>query len=226
MTCKLCSYQTSLGKMHSTMHEKKTQRYCLPIVSLSGYRCKDFIKLLAQTSPKQSKFVQHIYKTSQKSLIFLDLMLLLWLATTMDGFCRLAVDEDLDTGIVRTPKGWDAAAIVRDGSLAQLVTRKLHSDPETGIPAFEFGVHAHGPGAMALADAMAAAITAWDRDMGWDSRPRLIVRPRSTDRPPAPGAWVVDKQLARLEVLWQADGRAGTVPRRSPTPPTASGPAS
>ncbi len=135
-------------------------------------------------------------------------MLLLWLATTMDGFCRLAVDEDLDTGVVQTPKGRDAAAVVRDGSLAHLVTRKLDSDPETGIPAFEFGVHAYGPQADALAEAMAAAVTAWDRDMGRDSRPRLIVRPRSIDVPPAPGARVVDKQSARLEVLWQADGQA------------------
>lgn len=41
--------------MHFTMHEKKTQRYCLLIVSLSSYQCKDFLKLLAQASSQMIK---------------------------------------------------------------------------------------------------------------------------------------------------------------------------
>jgi len=64
----------------------------------------------------------------------------LWLATSMDGFCHLAVDAALDTGLVAPQNRRSCPAAVAGGAVAYLALRKL--DDVT----FEFGVHAFGDG--------------------------------------------------------------------------------
>ena len=142
-------------------------------------------------------------------------MLLLWLATTLDGFCRLSVDPDLDTGVVAAPANWDAAACVQDGSLARLHTRKVAHDPETGVSTWEFGIHAYGPNASRLADVMAERIVAWDRDHRRHA-PTITVRPASSPGRPAAGVRTVLKSHARLEFRWAS---ADAVRRDRPLAP-------
>ncbi|GHI10462.1 hypothetical protein AQI88_30845 [Streptomyces cellostaticus] len=128
-------------------------------------------------------------------------MLLLWLATHLDnGFARLAVDADLDTGILHRPAGWDAAALIRDGSLARLLTRKLSTD-ESGTGLWEFGIHAHGPHAVELADTMADLVIAWHRDAR-TAGPQLTVYPAGTADRDLPAGHVLDKPHSRLVFTW------------------------
>ncbi|GGZ93023.1 methyltransferase, FxLD system [Streptomyces bluensis] len=132
-------------------------------------------------------------------------MLLLWLATHLgNGFARLAVDADLDTGILHRPKGWEAAALVRDDSLAHLLTRKLPADA-SGISLWEFGIHAHGPRADELAEIMADLVVTWDRDARGSVGPHLSVYPTGTADRDLPGGHVLDKQRSRLVFTWPPD---------------------
>jgi protein-L-isoaspartate(D-aspartate) O-methyltransferase len=145
-------------------------------------------------------------------------MLLLWLATHLDGFARLAVLADHDPNIRTTPGGWDAAAVVRNDSLARLLTRKLSED---GTPLWEFGIHAYGPHADDLARTMASQVIAWDREARGTITPRLTVSSAQEAAPTAPTApdedpAVITKQHVRLTFDWSAafsprdhGGRAG-----------------
>ncbi|MFF4802265.1 methyltransferase, FxLD system [Streptomyces sp. NPDC001351] len=125
-------------------------------------------------------------------------MLMLWLATHIEGgFARLAVDEGLDTGLVERPGGWDAATLIRDDSLAHVLTRKLPDDASRPS-LWEFGIHAYGPHADALADTMADLVTAWDRT----NRPQLRVYPAETADRDLTAGHVLDKPQCRLVFTW------------------------
>ncbi|MEU6064495.1 MULTISPECIES: methyltransferase, FxLD system [Streptomyces] len=133
-------------------------------------------------------------------------MLLLWLANNLgDGFARLAVDADLDTGVLHRSRGWDAAALVRDDSLAHLLTRTLSADG-SGPSLSEFGVHAYGPHAGALADAMADLVIAWDRDAR-STTPRLQVHPAESPDRELPHGYILDKPHSRLVFTWESKTR-------------------
>ncbi|MEV5877963.1 methyltransferase, FxLD system [Streptomyces sp. NPDC052101] len=127
--------------------------------------------------------------------------LMLWLATTMDGFCRLAVDPELDTGIVERSKGWDAAAVVRDGSLARLLLQ------QTGPAAWEWCIHAYGPAAAQLAEEMTQQVIVWDRDHHIRDAPRLTVRSRLGGGTEETGARTLVKRHARLDFDWTSPHR-------------------
>ncbi|MFE0055395.1 methyltransferase, FxLD system [Streptomyces sp. NPDC059003] len=122
--------------------------------------------------------------------------LMLWLATTMDGFCRLAVDPELDTGIVERPKGWDAAAVVRDGSLARLLLQ------QTTASTWEWVIHAYGPAAEQLAEEMTQQVIIWDRDHHVRDAPRLTIRSRLNGDTEPTRARTVAKQHTLLDFDW------------------------
>ncbi|WP_413100141.1 methyltransferase, FxLD system [Streptomyces sp. Inha503] len=122
--------------------------------------------------------------------------LMLWLATTLDGFCRLAVAPELDTGIVDRPKGWDAAAVVRDGSLARLLNRK------TGPSTWEWGIHAYGPAAEQLAEELAQQVLVWDRKHHISDAPLLTVHSALDEDTKSSGARTLVKRHARLDFDW------------------------
>ncbi|CAM5586371.1 methyltransferase, FxLD system [Streptomyces aurantiogriseus] len=132
-------------------------------------------------------------------------MLLLWLATHLGhGFARVAVDPELDTGVLTRSGGWDAAALVRDDSLAHLLTRRLPADASpAGL--WEFGVHAHGPHADALAETMAGLVVAWDRGARDSPGPRLTVHPRGTAGHGETEGHVLDKPHSRLVFTWDVE---------------------
>jgi protein-L-isoaspartate(D-aspartate) O-methyltransferase len=127
--------------------------------------------------------------------------LMLWLATTMDGFCRLAVDRELDSGLVARPKGWNAAAVIRGGSLARLLLQ------ETGSSKGEWFIHAYGPAAEQLAEEMARQVIAWNRDYHVRDAPRLTIRARlDSDTEPA-SARTLMKRHSRLDFDWTSPHR-------------------
>nr|WP_277349317.1 methyltransferase, FxLD system [Streptomyces sp. N502] len=133
-------------------------------------------------------------------------MLLLWLATHLDeGFARVAVDPELDTGIIHRPGGWDAAVLVRDDSLARVLARKLQVD-ESGTNLWEFGIHAHGPRADELAETMADLVIAWDRDARDSAGPKLTVYAADADLPASDMTQVVTKGHSCLVFDWGTSG--------------------
>ncbi|MCF3134418.1 hypothetical protein [Streptomyces olivochromogenes] len=133
-------------------------------------------------------------------------MLLLWLANNVgDGFARLAVDADLDTALPHHSGGWNTAALTRDDSLAHLLTRTLSANG-SGPRLSEFGIHAYGPHAEALTDAMADVVTAWDLDAR-NSSPRLQVHPAESPTQELPHGHTLDKPHSRLVFTWSSRTR-------------------
>ncbi len=124
----------------------------------------------------------------------------LWLATALDGYCRISVDPELDTGLVCpiTRRSTDAA--VDGGSVAYLAARRLDKSRA------EFGVHAFGPGAAALAEAMAAQVRLWDRLHRQGPGPRIAAYPAHTPDDQLPDGRVIDKRHVRITISWPRTG--------------------
>lgn len=120
----------------------------------------------------------------------------LWLATAFDGFCLLSVDPALDSGLVAPQNRIACPAVVDAGSFAYLAVRRL--DETT----FEFGAHAFGPEAIALADSMAEQIRVWDREHRHGQGPRIAAYPISTPVEDLPGGLVIPKRHVRVSVSW------------------------
>jgi protein-L-isoaspartate(D-aspartate) O-methyltransferase len=118
----------------------------------------------------------------------------MWLATALDGFCNLAVDRALDTGLVKPQNTMACPASADGGNFAYLTLRKT-GEPEQ--PVFEFGAHAFGPEAPALAASMAEQIQLWDRDHRHGPGPRICAYPMSI-----PPGRVITKRHAHVVVSW------------------------
>lgn len=120
----------------------------------------------------------------------------LWLATALDGYCRISVDPELDTGLVSpiTRRSNDAA--VDGGRFAYLAARRLDESRA------EFGVHAFGPGAAALAEAMAGQVRLWDRLHRQGPGPRIAAYPAHTPDDQLPDGRVIDKRHVRITISW------------------------
>ncbi|AYV25465.1 hypothetical protein EES41_01805 [Streptomyces sp. ADI95-16] len=117
-------------------------------------------------------------------------------------------------GPVRLPKGADPAAVVRDHSPACLMTERREHDEANGSSTCEFGVQGFGTDGKAVADAMAAAVHTWDREL-WDrAKPRLTVMPAGTPDSALPAGYVVEKSDCRVVIGWP--GRAVTRPPALP----------
>ena len=142
----------------------------------------------------------------------------MWLVTTLPGFCMLLVDEKLDTGLIVPPKKRNAAMATVDGaSLAYVTTRAAQED---GASAWEFGVHAFGPQAGALAGQVTGQLREWAAVHRHGPGPRYRVYPAGTpdsslalDGP----SRVIDKIRSRVAVSWPAaPERAGTASGAEP----------
>lgn len=123
----------------------------------------------------------------------------MWLASALDGFCLLAVDPKLDTGLVSPQNKMACPAVVERGSFAYLALRKLGEEPE---PEFEFGAHAFGPDAVALAEAMAEQLRVWGRDHRGGPGPRIAAYPATTPDDQLPEGRVINKRHVRILVSW------------------------
>jgi len=120
----------------------------------------------------------------------------LWLATVFDGFCLLSVDPALDTGLVTPQNRIACPAVIDAGSVAYLAVRRL--DEAT----FEFGAHAFGPDAPALAGAMVEQVRVWDRDQRHHAGPRIAAYPSTTPVEELPDGLVITKRHVRISVSW------------------------
>lgn len=127
----------------------------------------------------------------------------MWLATALDGFCTLLLDRSRDSGVVRPPANRSfAMATVHGASLAYVTTRPAAED---GQKAVEFGVHAYGPKAAALANEVAAQLRTWAALHRRGPGPAYRVYPAGTldsqlalDGP----SRVIDKAHSRVLISW------------------------
>ncbi|HEU0088741.1 MAG TPA: methyltransferase, FxLD system [Pseudonocardiaceae bacterium] len=124
----------------------------------------------------------------------------MWLATALDGYCRISVDPELDTGLVSpiTRRSTDAA--VDGGSVAYLAARRLDTSRA------EFGIHAFGSGAAPLAEAMAEQVRRWDRLHRQGPGPRIAAYPAHTPDDQLPDGRVIDKRHVRITISWPSAG--------------------
>ncbi|MGA5704336.1 methyltransferase, FxLD system [Peterkaempfera bronchialis] len=123
----------------------------------------------------------------------------LYLATVLDGFCIMAVDPDLDTGLVAPANRWFCMAAVDGGSFAYVTTRRTADEASV-----EFGVHALGPDAVALAERVAEQIRTWERERRSGPGPVIRVYPADTPDDQLPDGRVIDKQHCRISISWPA----------------------
>lgn len=120
----------------------------------------------------------------------------LWLATALDGYCRIAVDPELDTGLVSPIIRRSTDAVIDGGSFAYLAARRLD---ETMA---EFGVHAFGPQAATLAETTAEQVRVWNRLHRQGPGPRIAVYPAHMPYADLPEGRVIDKRHVRVVLSW------------------------
>ncbi len=125
-----------------------------------------------------------------------------WLATTVPGFCLLAADTARDPGLVAPGNRWFNLAALDGGSFAYLTTRPA------GLGKVEFGAHAYGPHARAVAEAMAEQVRQWDRDQRRGPGPTFALWPMSTPDECLPDGLVIDKRYHRVTISWPAAASA------------------
>lgn len=126
----------------------------------------------------------------------------LYLATTLPGFCRLALDRAKDTGVAAVPRGADAPTVLGAGSLAYL-THVLVTDTDTSEKRrSEFIAHAYGPNGTLLAEQLASAVRSWDLRLRGHGYPQLTVHPAGTDLGKLSEGLVLDKRHSRLAFDW------------------------
>ncbi|WP_051415639.1 methyltransferase, FxLD system [Nocardiopsis sp. CNT312] len=124
-------------------------------------------------------------------------VLQLYLATHLPGFCTMAVDPELDTGLVAPSNRRSSMAAVAGGDFAYLATRRTPDDTSV-----EYGVHAFGPGSEAFAETVAEHVRAWHRDQRGGPGPRIEVFPASTPAERLTGEAVITKRHCRITFSW------------------------
>lgn len=127
----------------------------------------------------------------------------LYLATALPGFCLMAVDPDLDTGLVAPSNKWFSLATVERDTFAYVTMRRMDDDVSV-----EFGVHAFGPEGPALAESVATQVRAWDREQRGGTGPRIDVYPAGTPEEQLPAGRVIDKEHCRVTLSWPAAATA------------------
>lgn len=127
----------------------------------------------------------------------------MYLATVLPGFCVMAVDPDLDTGLVAPSNKRFSLATVDKDSFAYVTTRRTADEASV-----EFGVHAFGPGAPALAEAVAERVRTWNRERRGGPGPRIGAYPAGTPDDQLPGGRVIDKKHCRVVISWPATANA------------------
>ncbi|MEV7778813.1 methyltransferase, FxLD system [Kitasatospora sp. NPDC088351] len=121
----------------------------------------------------------------------------LYLATLLPGFCIMAVDAELDTGLVAPNNRSFALAAVEGGNFAYLTTRRTPDDKSV-----EYGVHAFGPAGPAFADTVREHVRAWAREHRGGPGPHIAVYPAGTPDDQLPGGRVIDKKDSRITISW------------------------
>ncbi|MER8262297.1 methyltransferase, FxLD system [Streptomyces albidoflavus] len=119
------------------------------------------------------------------------------MAISLPGFCTMAVDEDLDTGLVAPVNKRFALAAVEDDTFAYLVTRRTEDNKH-----IEYGVHTLGPNAKQFADQVADVLRDWEASRRGGSSPVIRVYPANTSDDQIPADRVIDKVHSRVSLSW------------------------
>ncbi|TDQ00648.1 methyltransferase, FxLD system [Labedaea rhizosphaerae] len=122
-------------------------------------------------------------------------LLQLRLATTFSGFGRLAADEDQRPVLVEQGCIFFDSAVALPDSFAYLVARRSAGGSE-------LGVHAFGPHAQDLAEAMVEQIQVWDQRYRGGPDPDFAIWPRDTPDDELPDGLVIDKRRCRISISW------------------------
>jgi protein-L-isoaspartate(D-aspartate) O-methyltransferase len=132
----------------------------------------------------------------------------MWLATALPGFCRVVVDQTLNTGVISPPgQRSSASAVIAGGNLAYVTTRGTAEEMIR-----EWGVHAFGPDAAALAEQVAEQLRVWERDHRGGPGPQFRVYPAGTPDDQLHPAPVIDKRHSRITISWPQTANAATGP--------------
>ncbi|GAA1748778.1 methyltransferase, FxLD system [Streptomonospora arabica] len=134
----------------------------------------------------------------------------MYLATYLPGFCIMAVDPDLDTGLVAPANRSFAMAAVdtATGDTFGYVTTRRNVDGATA----EFGVHALGPRRSHLAAELVDLVHAWNTQQRGGPGPRIEVVPADTPDADLPGPQVIDKRHSRVVLTWPPAGTSADSP--------------
>ncbi|MET8345647.1 methyltransferase, FxLD system [Streptomyces microflavus] len=119
------------------------------------------------------------------------------MAISLPGFCTMAVDEDLDTGLVAPVNKRFALAAVEDDTFAYLVTRRTEDNKH-----IEYGVHALGPNAKQFAGQVADVLRDWEASRRGGPSPVIRVYPVNTSDDQIPAGRVIDKVHSRVSLSW------------------------
>lgn len=119
------------------------------------------------------------------------------MAISLPGFCTMAVDEDLDTGMVAPVNKRFALATVEDDTFAYLVTRRTEDNKR-----IEYGVHALGPNAKQFADKIGDVLRDWEANRRGGPSPIIRVYPAHTPDDRIPADRVIDKVHSRVSLSW------------------------
>ncbi|MFJ8776995.1 methyltransferase, FxLD system [Streptomyces microflavus] len=119
------------------------------------------------------------------------------MAISLPGFCTMAVDEDLDTGLVAPVNKRFALAAVEDDTFAYLVTRRTEDNKH-----IEYGVHTLGPNAEQFADQVADVLRDWEASRRGGPSPVIRVYPANTSDDQIPTDRVIDKVHSRVSLSW------------------------
>lgn len=136
----------------------------------------------------------------------------LWLASALDGFCLVAVDRGLDTGLVAPVPRMGGPAVVDGATFAYLAVRPAGED------IVEFGAHAFGPGAATLAASFAQQVRIWDEQHRGGPGPYITIYPSRAPDDQLPAGRVIDKRHVRVIVSWPAPDNSGSG-QAVPAPP-------
>ncbi|MFE2071917.1 methyltransferase, FxLD system [Streptomyces misionensis] len=119
------------------------------------------------------------------------------MAISLPGFCTMAVDEDLDTGLVAPVNKRFSLAAVEDDTFAYLVTRRTEDNKH-----IEYGVHALGPNAKQFADKVADILRDWEANRRGGPSPTIRVYPAGTPDDQIQADQVIDKVHSRISLSW------------------------
>lgn len=119
------------------------------------------------------------------------------MAIDLPGFCTMAVDPDLDSGLVAPTNKRFALAAIEYDSFAYLVTRRTEDNKHV-----EYGVHALGPHAKQLADKVTDVLRGWASTRRGGPSPVIRVYPASSPDDRIQADRVIDKVHSRISLSW------------------------
>jgi protein-L-isoaspartate(D-aspartate) O-methyltransferase len=122
----------------------------------------------------------------------------LWLATVYEDFGAVGVNVELTTRLVEPALRVDNPAVLGPGhdGFAYLAVRPFGEDGAS----VEFGAHAYGPDADAMAAGFAGRIAVWDRELRRGPGPTISVWPVGTPMPDADR--VIAKKHVKVALDW------------------------